>query len=138
MDTNKIREKVAAVRRADDEWDAIPGGYDESEAILKYSTAVNELLAELDAAPKVLTDERPLVWMRMKDHTFVSDRIKNDGERTFQDFTVPLYRNPAAGLTVEEVMEAANKLPFRWDNGGAYVYIGALRTRLTAAIQAKS
>lgn len=33
--------------------------------------------------------------------------------------------------------ELANKLPFKWDNGGAYVYISALRARLTAAIEAK-
>ena len=57
MDTNKIREKIAAIRAAEDEWDAIPSGYDESDVVLKYNNAVNELIAELDKAPKVMTDE---------------------------------------------------------------------------------
>jgi len=130
MDTNKIREAQALIDEARHRGHNIP----------QLVEAARLLQAELDAAPKVLTDERPLVWMRMKDHTFVSDRIKNDGERTFQDFTVPLYRNPAAGLTVDEVEQAVKEWCLEWvervapDSTDWY----RLCARLTAAIQAKT
>ena len=109
MDTNKIREKVAAVRRADDEWDAIPGGYDESEAILKYSTAVNELLAELDAAPKVLTTE-PVAWMTEDGRLASVTGKENMPSAADKAFCIPLYLAPAAGLTVEEIVRIAASL----------------------------
>ena len=127
MDTNKIREVQALIDEARHRGHNIP----------QLVEAARLLQVELNAAPKVLTDERPLVWMRMKDHTFVSDRIKNDGERTFQDFTVPLYRNPAAGLTVEEAEDCLVEHLAQYGPDWSAPARSRLRARLTAAIKAK-
>ena len=148
MDTNKIREKVAAVRRADDEWDAIPGGYDESEAILKYSTAVNELLAELDAAPKVLTTE-PVAWMTEDGRLASVTGKENMPSAADKVFCIPLYLAPAAGLTVDEVIKcvddeawtARDRIeddPMSGITDHITKMVSSIHARLIAAIQAKS
>ena len=137
MDTNRVRKLLE---------DCFTQGRETCDGAFCtgcWKDNVRAALAELDKTPKVLTAE-PVAWMLKREDPlapslFTKREVMRRVElrRNKEEEFIPLYLAPAAGLTVDEMMEVANRLPFKWDNGGAYVYISALRSRLTAAIEAK-
>jgi hypothetical protein len=85
-----------------------------NESDEEHIALINAALTALKSLEGQEVANKPLVWMRMSDHKFVSDRIKNDGEKTFQDFRVPLYAHPPSNpseprLTVDEAMEVVER-----------------------------
>lgn len=204
MDTNKIKEKAAAVRQVEQEWGAIPDGRQAADALHKYTSAVKDLLAELDKAspssgpyvtvksrtfpdrlnivgptdiggamapalahdrcrqlndaynvgrrsvhvePKALTDEEIAEMARLHVQAYMTAYSSHD--RVHATIAVrellEKVRNaaPAAGLTVEEVMEMA-RLSVKINDPEGYDYWRGspvqsdLRARLTAAMEAKT
>ena len=121
MDTNKIREAQALIDEARHRGHNIP----------QLVEAARLLQAELDKAPKVLTTE-PVAWMTEDGRLASVTGKENMPSAADKAFCIPLYLAPAAGLTVEEVMDIAKEEVFEWWNGERVFH-----ARLTAAINAK-
>lgn len=102
MNTNKIREALETALNA-------------RERDTAHDGLLREAIAELDKAPKVLTDD-PVAWM------------SDDGE--------PIS---AAGLTVEEVDQCIDELGDPPDNPDHFwQWREKVSARLTAAMEAKT
>lgn len=140
MDTNKIRGAQALIDEARHRGHNIP----------QLVEAARLLQAELDAAPKVFTDEEiervasmccPGETSQIMQASVPNGPIPlSQGENIRRHIVMALryardndYLAPAAGLTVEEVMDIAKEEVFEWWNGERVFH-----ARLTAAIKAKA
>ena len=117
MNTDKIREALETALNARERDTAFDGLF-------------REAIAELDAAHEVLTDEKcreiERAWQQAHGADITHAMAFSDGLATARD-----YLAPAAGLTVEEAMEAMR--PF-----ASELMQRQVRARLTAAMEAKT
>ena len=144
MDTNKIREALSNLIGAMERYEM---DVDEDAPYAHRSMMSNarEALAELDKAPKVLTDEQAhylfMGWLHVN-HADINDNADTSDlcRRAFLDALryarANGYLAPAAGLTVEEAVKAVRDCyaAMGWTQ---YHDEEELRARLTAAIEAK-
>ena len=136
MDMNKIREAITLATEltelnfnnygSDDVWDSI-------QQVRELLPVADAALAELDKAQKVLTEE-PVAWMTEDGRLASVTGKENMPSAADKAFCIPLYLAPAAGLTVEEIVECA------WNSD--YIFTERMeddfRARLTAAMEAKA
>ena len=124
MDTNRVRKAQALIDEARHRGHNIP----------QLVEAARLLQAELDAAPKVFTDEE---IERIAQHVWTAQGWDGEvgcaeGNLLIAGLRYARDNYLSTGLTVEEVMDIAKEEVFEWWNGERVFH-----ARLTAAIKAK-
>ena len=104
LTTDEATKVIEALERASAMIGCPPGDNAKADVYRECLSA----LAILQAA-KDRPQPEPVAWMRPNDRALVKDWIKNDGEKTFQDFTIPLYTHPPQPA-VDKLIEAGDAM----------------------------
>lgn len=143
MNTNKIREALELAEAMADVFDRLSqklGDLRERNADRSRLNKIREALAELDKAPKVLTDEEIEKILHKKSINGMGPTYRWEWRQALKHARDNGYLAPTAGLTVDEGEQLVKEWCLEWCERVAPDDSdwSDLRARLSAAIEAKN